>query len=177
MQDQALQPTGERSRGGRQHPLVSGVPRPVARRGKTPSPPRTLPDIHPSPRRPYLPLMLHRSLPKAYGLGKMLPDCICSKWILSGGEQSTGEFSKQSRDRSPQDRQTVPSSSTSLGTRSPNPPGSGLVSLGCPLPAPTLLSHGGGRAGAVQWVLAKRQQLHFHQKMSCCKIWPHSSCK
>lgn len=170
-------PAGGRSQGRGQHPPLSGVPRPAARRGETPSPPRPLPNIHPSPRRPYLPLMLRRSLPKAYGLGKMLPDCICSKWILSGGEQSTGEFSKQSRDRSPRDRQTVPSSSTSLGTRPPNPPGSGLVSLGCPPTAPALPSHGGSRAGAVQRVPARRQQLHFHQKLSCCKIWPHSSCK
>lgn len=40
------------------------------------------------------------------------------------------------------------------------------------LPFPT-----GVRAGAIQQVLARRQQLHFHQKMFCCKIWPHSSCK
>lgn len=72
---------------------------------------------HPSPRRPYLLLMLHSSLPKACGLGKMLRDCICSKWIVSGGEQSTGEFSKQSCDRSPQERQAVPSGGTSLGTQ------------------------------------------------------------
>ena len=55
--------------------------------------------------------------PQSLRLGKMLQDCICSKWIVSGGEQSTGEFSKQSRDRSPQERQPVPSSGTSLGTQ------------------------------------------------------------
>lgn len=92
---------------------------------------------HPSPRRAYQPLMLRSSLPKACGLGKMLRDCICSKWIVSGGEQSTGEFSKQSCDRSPQEEQPVPSS---LGTRrgpgsAPAPLGSGLVPLGSPLPA------------------------------------------
>lgn len=46
----------------------------------------------------------------------MLRDCICSKWIVSGGEQSTGEFSKRSCDRSPQQRRPVPSGGTSQGT-------------------------------------------------------------
>lgn len=45
----------------------------------------------------------------------MLRDCICSKWIVSGGEQSTGEFSKRSCDRSPQQRRPVPSGGTSQG--------------------------------------------------------------
>lgn len=46
----------------------------------------------------------------------MLRDCICSKWIVSGGEQSTGEFSKRSCDRSPQQGRPVPSGGTSQGT-------------------------------------------------------------
>lgn len=95
--------------------LVSGVPAPgqgEARLHHRPSLPS-----HPSPRRPYLPLMLRSSLPPqslrawqdAPRLHLLQMDCI-------GGEQSTGEFSKRSCDRSPQQRRPVPSGGTSQGT-------------------------------------------------------------
>jgi len=122
----ALGARRERSRGGGWHPRPMDVPRaplpgqpsPQARDAQRRDSAITASLArHPSPRRPYLPLMLRSSLPKARRLGKMLRDCICSKWILSGGEQSTGEFSKRSCDHSPRERQPVPSGSTSPGTQ------------------------------------------------------------
>lgn len=58
-----------------------------------------------------------------------------------GGEQSTGEFSQRSHDRSPRERQTVPSGSTSLGAQqracwAPKPAGQWAGAHGLSPPGP-----------------------------------------